>query len=329
MKSKYVQRRRGAVAAAAALAVVFTATAASAQQKVYNWGSSSLGSTGHVIITTLAATVDKYTDLKNSAKSTAGGSQNMALMAENQLDFGQAPSTIWKAALEGEPPYTKKVRAVQMFAYTTFPMNPVVRADSSIKAWPDLKGKRVMAGAAGGATAVDYQMLGDVGGMDWKFNYGSWAETHNALKQGAVEAIPSLTNSGRPSPSLAELEAGMKLRVIAIPDDVIAKLRSRNPGVLVHTVTSKEWPTVEQPMRMITQGGILAAHPDVSEDVAYKVTKAIFDNEAEVRSKGVQLEDVSLKFATSQLIPEYPLHPGAARYFREKGVLPASQKVGL
>ncbi len=82
-------------------------------------------------------------------------------------------------------------------------------------------------------------------------------------------------------------------------------------------------------MRMITQGGILAAHPDVSEDVAYKVTKAIFDNEAEVRSKGVQLEDVCLKFATSQLIPEYPLHPGAARYFREKGVLPANQKVGM
>ncbi len=55
-----------------------------------------------------------------------------------------------------------------------------------------------------------------------------------------MEAIPALTNSGRPSPSLAELEAGMKLRVIAIPDDVIARLRARNPGVLVHTVTAKE-----------------------------------------------------------------------------------------
>lgn len=62
-----------------------------------------------------------------------------------------------------------------MFAYTTFPMNPVVRADSPIKAWPDLKGKRIMAGAAGGATAVDYQVLGEVGSMDWKYNYGLWA----------------------------------------------------------------------------------------------------------------------------------------------------------
>lgn len=83
MNSEHVKRRRGVVACAAALAVALTANAANAQQKVYNWGSSSLGSTGHVIITTLAATVDKYTDLKNSAKSTAGGSQNMALMAEN------------------------------------------------------------------------------------------------------------------------------------------------------------------------------------------------------------------------------------------------------
>ena len=68
-------------------------------------------------------------------------------------------------------------------------------------------------------------------------------------------------------------------------------------------------------------GGVLATRPDVPDDVAYAVTKAIYDNAEFVRQRGgVQLKDIEPKFATEFLMPAYPVHPGAAKYFKEKGV---------
>jgi TRAP transporter TAXI family solute receptor len=324
--------RSGALAIGAAVAFTLAASGAVAQDKVYQWGSSSLGSTGHVIITTLAATVDKYTDLKNSARSTAGGVQNLSLIGEDKLDFGQAPSTSWPAALKGEAPHKAPVKAMQMFCYTSWPMPPLVRADSPIKSLSDIAGKRVMAGAAGGATANDYKLLMDSAGLNVNWNYGSWQETFNALKTGAVDVIPALMTSGRPAPGMAELEASVKVRPISVPADVVKKMRAANPGVLVGTIDPKDWPSgaIDKPIEAILQAGILAVHPSIPEDVAYKVTKAVFDNAEEVRSKGVQLLDISKDFASKYLIPEYPLHPGAARYFKEANIkIPDGQKIGM
>jgi TRAP-type uncharacterized transport system substrate-binding protein len=77
---------------------------------------------------------------------------------------------------------------------------------------------------------------------------------------------------------------------------------------------------VDRPTRVASFGGILAAHPRVAEETAYQVTKAIFDNVDYVTARGSELQDVSLEFATKFLIPHYPVHPGAARYLKEKGV---------
>ena len=72
---------------------------------------------------------------------------------------------------------------------------------------------------------------------------------------------------------------------------------------------------------MVSFGGVLATRPDIPDDVAYAVTKAIYDNAEFVQARGgVQLKDITPKFATEFLMPSYPVHAGAAKYFKEKGV---------
>jgi len=320
-------RRRSVLQGAGALALGGAAlpfariTPATAQQ-ILQWGSSSLGSTGYVIIEALAWAANQFSDLRNSSMSTAGGAENMALIGQDLLDFAQTTSSDWKPAVNGEEPYQGPVEVYQMFSYTIWNLSPMVAADSDIQTLADLEGRRVMPATAAGATAGMWHTVFQAAGLDdaVSWTYGSWRETYDAMKSGAADCIPTLLTNGRRSPILEELQTAMDVRPLSVPDDVVEKAQEQNPGILVATLTPEEWGALGEPTAMLSIAGILGAHPSIDEETAYKVTKAVFDNVEEVRSKGVQLHDVALEFAVEHLIPTYPVHPGAARYFQEHGV---------
>lgn len=299
-------------------------SSAQAAGKIYQWGSSSLGSTGYQIITVLAASASKFSKNRHASLSTAGGAENMALLGEKTIEFGQTTTTDWHPAINGLGRYKgKPVNAVQVCAYTMWQCTPMVRADSSIKTLADLKGKRVMPATAGGATNGLWQALFEAAGLKNEVNwtYGSWKESYDALAANAVDCIPSLLTSGNPSGVLQRLEATHKVRILPIEPDLVKKAAAINPGVLSAVITPKTWKSLTSDTRMLSFGGVLATRPDVPEDVVYNVTKAIYDNAEFVRKRGgVALKDIDPKFATEYLMEAYPVHPGAAKYFKEKGV---------
>jgi len=323
-RRRFIRNTGGLALGAGTLAALGPMAPALAQNKILQWGSASLGSTGYVIITVLAATVNKFSKLRNSALSTAGGAENMALLGEGILDFGQSTSTDWQPAIDGTGRYEgSPVKAYQMFSYTAWNLSPMVRADSGINSVQDLIGKKVMPASAGGATTGMWHTMFKAAGIfdkvDW--NYGSWNETYGAIKTGAADCIPILLTNGRPSARVRELEAaGIGMKVLDIPEDLLAKAQEMNPGLLSMVVEPGNVKWLDKPTRLASIGGILAVHPRVDEETAYQVTKAVLDNVQYVTSKGSELQDVSLDFATKYLIPKYPVHPGAARYLKEKGV---------
>lgn len=322
----------GAVVGGAALSAMGPMSSVFAGPKIYQWGSAALGSTGYVIITALAAAVNKFTKLRNSSLSTAGGAENMALIGEGVLDFAQTTSTDWLPATSGTGRYKgHPVKVMQMFSYTAWNLSPMVRADSGIKTLHDLVGKKVMPATAGGATTGMWHTMFKAAGLydKVKWTYGSWTETYGAIKSGAADCIPILLTNGRPSPRVSELEAaGIDMRIIDIPESIIKKAQAMNPGLLSMVVQPGNIKYIHEPTRLATIGGILGVNPRIDEETGYQVTKAILDNAAYVRKGGVQLKDVSLKFAPTQLMSAYPVHPGAARYLKEKGVWRSDLKVG-
>jgi len=323
-RRRFITSTGGLALGAGALAALGPMRGALAQNQILQWGSASLGSTGYVIITVLAASVNKFTKLRNSALSTAGGAENMALLGEGVIDFGQTTSADWQPAIKGEGPYAgKPVKAYQMFSYTVWNTSPMVRADSGINSLADLAGKKVMPATAGGATTGMWHTLFKTAGLYDKVNwtYGSWTETYGAIKTGAADCIPTLFTNGRPSAVVSELEAsGIPMRVLDLPADLLARAQKSNPGLLTAMVEPGKVKFIDKPTRVASSSGILAAHPRITEDTAYQITKAVLDNVKFVTSKGSELQDVSLEFASKFLIPDYPVHPGAARYLKEKGV---------
>lgn len=306
---------------ATALAACHFGALPAASQEL-RWGSSSIGSTGYVIIEALANTVNKHSDIKNSALATAGGAENMVLIGDGRLDLGQTTSSDWPLATEGKPPFKKPVEAYQMLSYTVWNVPLLVRAESEVKALDDLAGKRIMPSQAGSATAVMYKILIEAAGMSdkVKWNYGSWNDTYNALKSGGTDAAVAVLTNGRPSPQITEVQSATKLRVIPYPEPALAKARQLNAGIMRGEVTPTEWNALDKPTMIPSFAGILAVRPDVDEETAYKIVKAIYDNAAEVRKVGVQLQDIKPEFSTKYLMEGYPVHPGAAKYFKEKGL---------
>lgn len=301
-----------------------TGSSAFAQSSIYQWGSSSLGSTGYQIITVLAAAASRFTDGRHASLSTAGGAENMALIGEGLLDFGQSTTTDWHPAINGLGRYEgKPVDAVQVLSYMVWQCTPMVLADSGINTIDDLKGKRIMPAAAGGATNGLFQTFFEAAGLqeEVEWTYGSWSETYDALAAGAVDCIPSLLTSGDPSGILQRLEANRQVKVLPISEELIEKAQVLNPGVMASTVEPSSWATLSEPTLMLSFGGVLATRPDLPGELIYEITKAIYENADFVKDKGgARLKHIDLEFATRFLIPAYPVHAGAAQYFKEQGV---------
>src|SRR3546814_12696278 len=79
-------------------------------------------------------------------------------------------------------------------------------------------------------------------------------------------------------------------------------------------------PGIDQETGAASFSCVLAAVPDLDPEVGYTVMQAIFDHAEDVRSLGVQFEDIRLDFGAKYLVGGFPINKGAARYFKEKGV---------
>lgn len=309
--------RLGAAGAAAGSLGLHT-TSVFAQQSL-QWGSSSQGSTGYVIIEGLANTVNRNTDIENASMSTSGGTENMQLFHEGVIQIGQTTSTDWQPAFEGNDPYPEPITVHQMFAYTLFNCTPMVRADSDIHTLEDLRGRRCMPSPAGSSTATMWGVLFEAAGIldDIEWTYGSWRESYDALRGDSVDCIPSLLTNGRPSPILSELASTTEVRILPIPDEVMEKAKELNPGIMFGTIPAGSAEGIDEDIQGASFSGVLAASPDVSEEVGYEIMQAIFENTDAVQDLGVQFKDINLEFGAEYLVDGFPIHKGAAKYYKE------------
>lgn len=321
--------RRQALAAGGAFlgaaAAGFPAWRSAQAAEILQMGSASLGSTGYVIVETLSAIVNKFSDpkLRTSSMSTGGGAENMALVGQGLIDFGQTTSADWHPALNGLPPYPDPVQAHQMFSYMVWTPVPIVRASSDIRSLDDLAGKRISTGSAGGSATRLWKTLLDSAGLLDRVEFvstGGWRGTYDAFRQEAIDCTTAILTTGKPSPLVTELESTVKLRVLDVPADLLARANERNRGVLSFELTPELWATLSQPTKVPAYAGILAAHPRITAETGYNITKAIYDHAEDARKASKLMSNITIEFATKYMMAGIPVNAGAAQYFKEQGV---------
>ncbi len=316
----------GALVAAAVLALA--ATAALAQQRMFfGIATGGTGGTYYPLGGMLAQLISNKATVgtqKISATAEAAGASvgNVKLLGNKEIESAFVAADILDAAYNGGGQFQgaalKNVRALGALYPETVQL--ITRADSGINSVRDLKGKSISSGAPGSG---QYQLLTDllkVHGMtraDVKEDLSSFTQAVDKIKDGNLGA--TLITAGVPTSAITDFAQSHALKVIPLAGAEIAELQKQQPYYASVPLPANTYKGQTAAVPTLAVMAVWATHDALPDAVAYEVTKALYENITIMGQVHVQGKNISLTTATA--VGTAPLHPGAARYFREKGAL--------
>lgn len=261
--------------------------------------------------------------LNATAGTTAGSIANLQLMQNKKADIAFSMADASWDAYKGQQKFAAgavPLRAL-MVLYPNR-MHVVTVEGSGINKFADLKGKRVSTGAVNSATEVMALRLTEAHGMTFKdFTQERLdpGKSVDAIKDKKLDAF--FWVGGVPTAAVTELAAtpGLKLKLIDHDEGVAGMTKIYGPLYVRDTIPAKAYPGQDQANRIATVWNVLVARADVSDQVAYDVVKTIFERKADMERVHPESRNFDLKYQTNAA-SVIPFHPGAIRYFAEKGV---------
>ena len=251
---------------------------------------------------------------------------NMEKIRNDKADLGWSMTNVLSDALTGTGQWAGKKTDRPMLVATYYPnvWQLVVPASSDIKSLRDLKGKPVALPARGNTSLADgWEVLLKVNDMKLEDlgpkSYGPVSSNSEAVKN--RQAMASGLFTVVPASFVLDLGSTMKLRMIPVSDAEFAKIQKVNPGFVRHLIKAGTYAEqgITDDVRTFQSPTILIASAKTSADVIYKVTKAIVEGRADFTHVNKVMAGVTAK----DMAQDYgmPFHPGAAKYFKEIGVL--------
>ena len=187
----------------------------------------------------------------------------------------------------------------------------------------DLKGKRVSTGSPGSATEVMAFRLIEAAGMDkdrdMKRERLGVAESVNALKDGKIDAF--FWVGGLPTAAVTDLAntPGTKIRMIDHAELVAAMNKKYGNLYVEDSIPKAVYKGMDADNKQATVMNILVAHEGMDEKTAYNIVKTIFEKKSELVAVHKEAENFKLENQKAGATP-IPFHPGAVKYFAERGV---------
>jgi uncharacterized protein len=313
---------------AAVVAVSAMSTSAIAQQRMFfGIATGGTGGTYYPLGGMLAqlisnkATVDGK---KISATAEAAGASvgNAKLLANKEIESAFVAADILDAAYNGKGQFdkapVKNLRALGALYPETVQL--ITRADMGINSVRDLKGKSVSSGSPGSG---QYQLMTDLlkaYGMtraDVKEDLSSFSQAVDKIKDGNLNA--TLITAGVPTSAVTDFAQSHALKVIPLAGPEIVALQKEQPYYANVPLPANAYKGQAAAVPTLAVMAVWATHDGVPDNVAYEVTKALYENTTIMGQVHVQGKNITL--GTALAVGTVPLHPGAIRYFKEKGVI--------
>jgi uncharacterized protein len=273
----------------------------------------------------LAAVLSKYVPgMQATAEVTGGSVDNLKLIASGKPYVGFSMSDAAQDALKGEDKFKgNKVPVRTLMVLYPNRMHLVTVEGKGIAKFADLKGKRVSTGSPGSATEVMAFRLIEAAGMDkdkdLKRERLGAAESVNALKDGKIDAF--FWVGGLPTAAVSDLAntPGNKIRMVDHADLVAAMNKKYGNLYVQDAIPKATYKGMEVDNHQATVQNILVAAESMDEKTAYNIVKAVFDHKADIVAVHKEAENFKLENQKKDATP-VPWHPGAVRYFAEKGI---------
>ena len=261
-------------------------------------------------------------NVRATAQVTKASAENLNLLqagrGELALALADSVSDAWKGEAEaGFPKKLDKLRGLSG-TYSNY-IQIVANADSGIKTLADLKGKRISVGAAKSGTELNARAIFKAAGLTYadlaKVEYLPFGESVELIKNRQLDA--TLQSAGLGVASIRDLSTSVKIVVVPVPADVVAKVGDAAYQAAVIPANTYTGQTQDVPTAAIPN--FLVTHSGVSDELAYQMAKQMYENidtlyAAHNAAKAIKRENAIKGMPV-------PLHPGAERYYREVGLI--------
>jgi TRAP transporter TAXI family solute receptor len=273
----------------------------------------------------LADVLTKFVPNLNATAGTTDGSMaNLLLMGQGKADvaFSMADAT-WDA-YKGQGKFAgKPVNSRVLMVLYPNRMHVVTVEGTGINKIADLKGKRVSTGAPNSATQIMAYRVLEASGIDpekdiirERLDPGKSAE---AIKDRKLDAF--FWVGGIPTPAVTDLGAtpGLKLKLIDHVEATDAMVKKYGPLYVKDVIPAKSYPGQDTPNLITTVWNVLLADEKMSDQLAYDIVKTVFEHKDDLTRVHAEAKNFDLKYQTPGAAV-IPFHPGAKKYFAEKGV---------
>lgn len=275
------------------------------------------GGTYYPLGGSFAEIISDATGIDTNAEVSGASAENMNTLKDGNAEIAFSQTDIASYAQEGklmfEGAAVDNVSAIGTLYPETIQI--VTTAKSGIKSVEDLKGKKVSIGAPGSGTAANAEQILEVHGIkldDIQKQDLSFDESTAGIQDGNIDA--AFVTAGTPTGAVEGLSATEDVVIIPLEQDKIDALIEKYPYYVQDEVPSGTYKLAEAAPTVAVQAMLVVSN-DLSEDVVYDITKAIFENLDKVtHAKGKMIKAENAVKGTG-----IELHPGAKKYFDEKG----------
>ncbi len=264
---------------------------------------------------------DKIPDVRTQVQSTKASVENLNLLQKGRgeiaLALGDSVQLAWEGDAEaGFPQKLDKLRGIAG-VYPNF-VQVVASTDSGIETFDQLKGKSLSVGAAKSGTELNARTIMAAEGMSYddlgKTEYLPFAESVELIKNRQLDA--TLQSAGLGVASIKDLATSVDINVVSISPEVADKLEA---PYMAATIPAGTYEGQDEDVSTVAVPNFLVTHSEVSDELAYQMTKQLFENLKSLESAHQAAKEIVLENALEGM--PVPLHPGAEKFYKEAGLM--------
>jgi TRAP transporter TAXI family solute receptor len=256
-----------------------------------------------------------------TVESTGASKANVQLIDSNECQIAIVQNDVMAYAYEAKDMFDGE-SPVQSFSAiaSCYPEQCQVIANESITSIADLKGKKVSVGDAGSGVEFNARQILEAYGIsfdDIVVNNQSFADSADSLKNGTIDA--AFITAGAPTTAVTELSSNFSFNLLGIDNEHVKILQDSYGFYTPVTIPAGTYSCVSEDVQTVAVMATIIARNDVSEDVVYAFTKALFEYKDDIsagHAKGKLLDPATAVSGVS-----IPFHPGAEKYYKEVGAM--------
>lgn len=263
----------------------------------------------------------KIKGMNVTAQATGASAENLRLISKGDAEFATVQNDVLDYAVNGTDMFDgNKLPNIAVIG-TMYPEVVQIAAskDSGIKSIADMKGKRVSVGDAGSGVEFNAKQILEGYGLtfgDIKKSNLSFKESADGIQNGTLDAC--FITAGVPNAALQELAFTAGLVMVPIEADKAKSIAGKYGFYTVETIPGGTYKGSDDDTRALAIKATLAVSAKLDEGTVYEMTKVLFENLDELGKAHAKGLEVSAAKAVTGV--SVPFHPGALKYFKEKGL---------